>query len=145
MVVVAQPRCPFAQQLLLRNRLDRNAAETLSLKKASPRHLAKTIPSSKARHPPWPRSGVAGCKASPTTHTLPLLIFPNMSSHGCLYLNGNDKKASSPVFSMKDLASLGIFSSLFNIDCFSLAGLSSISLPARKVKGMSKCVNVKQK
>ncbi|KAG2588310.1 hypothetical protein PVAP13_5NG213581 [Panicum virgatum] len=43
--------------------------------RASPRHLARTMPSSSAEQPPWPRSGVLRCSASPATHTLPLLML----------------------------------------------------------------------
>lgn len=104
------------------------------LQNAWAKYLPNTIPSSKEQHPPWPRSGAMGWKASPTTQTLPLLIFPNTSSHWCLYLNGDVKISSVSVFSIKHLISLGIFSNLFNTNLFILAGLFTSSFSASEVK-----------
>ncbi|GKV23990.1 hypothetical protein SLEP1_g33652 [Rubroshorea leprosula] len=96
--------------------------------KASARHLAKTTPSSRAEHPPWPISGVMGWRASPATQTLPLLIFPHNKSHGRLYFNGDVIMLSRLVFSTMDFNFSGKFPRLVDANCFSLAGFSSSSL-----------------
>lgn len=53
-----------------------------------PRCLPNATASSRAEHPPWPKSGVIGCIASPATVTLDRNRFPNRMSQGYRNISG---------------------------------------------------------